>query len=149
MWNLPKNLNTDLTFSVRVIWEGMHLMHRFSEISHSPTTQQLIDSEVILSVHWIMLPLNFLCTLTCILSGHKAQSLPPQLQMSRKPFENVWSSCRVSCFKGCQSSAFSPGDGDLTTNGSVCFSLPYLALCTITSITQHFNFRLAELTLSH
>lgn len=104
------NLNTDLTFLFRVIREGMHLMHQFNEISHRPTTQKRIDSEVILSVHWIILPLNFLRTSTCILSRHKAQSLPPRLQMSRKPFENVWSSCRVSCFKGCQFCLFSPGD---------------------------------------
>lgn len=89
--------------------KGMDVLCDLSAVTPL-VAQQLIDSEVILSVHWVILPLNGLCTLTCILAGHKAQSLLPQLQMNRKPFENVWSSCRVSCFKGCQSSAFSLGN---------------------------------------
>lgn len=127
----------------------MCFVQQYSQISG--TVQQLIDFEVTLSVHWVILPLNVLCTLTCILSGHKALSLPPQLQMSRKPFENT---------EFLESELFSKDAGALPSPwvtgtrlqmalcGTVCFSLPRLALCTITSITQHFTFRLAEPTLS-
>jgi len=69
----------------------------------------LILSHIISSLGNTVLLLNYLSTLTCILSGHKAQSLPLQLQISRKPFKNAWSSCRVSCFQRMPELCLLPG----------------------------------------
>lgn len=93
---------------------------------------------IISSMDNISTQLFFFCKWTCMLSGHKAQSLPPLPQMSRKAWENVCSSCRVDCFSGCRLSVLSLGNSALTLNDTpwhyMCFSLLYLAIYTLSCI---------------